>query len=292
MAFTPRGIITALLTPTDKFGNLKTDAARRLVSYVMEGGVHGLFTVGTAGEYYALDRRTKIRSTEIATEEAGGEIPVYMGVTSNATRESMELAQAAKKIGADAVTILTPPSIRCSEDELFFHFSEVASATTLPVMLYSLPGSTGVALSAQLVNRLSHIKNIVGIKDSSGDLGMTEQYIRSTHEAFSVLAGRDTLILATLVYGGDGGVAATANVVPELVVSIYEYYRAGKMEEARAAQAKLAPLRHAFGMGSTSASMLKTAAGLKGLDVGEPIAPVKLLSQERRDQLKRILEDL
>ena len=290
--FDPKGIIAALITPTDAHGDLKEEAARKILRYVIDGGVHGLFVVGTAGEFYALDKKTKIRMTEITLEEVGRRIPIYMGAAGNTTRESVEMAKAAESMGVEAVTVLTPSFVKCSDDELYDHYKTVAESTSLPVILYALPGVTGVGLSPKLVTQLSHIDNIIGVKDSSGDLSITEQYIRLTSDDFYVLAGKDTLILATLVYGGNGAVAATANIAPRLVVSIYDYFKAGDIEKAREAQFKLAPLRHAFSLGSSSAAMLKEAANLLNMDVGQTVAPVKLLNDDERKQLKGVLEGL
>ena len=292
MAFKPKGIIAALITPTDANGRLKERASRNIIKYVIDGGVHGLFAVGTAGEFYAIDRKTKMRITEIAVEEAAGKLPIYMGATSNTTKESVDLAKGAESIGADAVTVLTPSFVKCRDDELYDHFKAIANSISLPVILYSLPGTTGVGISPKLLGEMCRIDNIVGIKDSSGDLSMTEQYIRQSSDNFSVLSGRDTLILATLMYGGAGGVAATANVVPKLVASIYNHHMDGNIEQAREAQFRLAPLRHAFGLGSTSAAMLKAAVNLKGMDVGETVAPVKLLGEREREQLREILKEM
>jgi 4-hydroxy-tetrahydrodipicolinate synthase len=292
MEFKPKGIIAALITPTDANGKLKERASRNIIKYVIDGGVHGLFAVGTAGEFYAIDKKTKMRITEIAVEEAAGKLPIYIGATSNTTRESVDLAEGAESIGADAVTVLTPSFVKCRDDELYDHFKAIANSISLPVIVYSLPGTTGVGISPKLLSELCRIDNIVGIKDSSGDLSMTEQYIRQASDNFSVLSGRDTLILATLMYGGAGGVAATANVVPKLVASIYNHYMDGNIEKAREAQFKLAPLRHAFGLGSTSAAMLKAAVNLKGMDVGETVAPVKLLGEREQEQLREILKEL
>jgi 4-hydroxy-tetrahydrodipicolinate synthase len=292
MEFKPKGIIAALITPTDANGKLKERASRNIIKYVIDGGVHGLFAVGTAGEFYAIDKKTKMRITEIAVEEAAGKLPIYIGATSNTTRESIDLAEGAESIGANAVTVLTPSFVKCRDDELYDHFKAIANSISLPVILYSLPGTTGVGISPKLLGELCRIDNIVGIKDSSGDLSITEQYIRQASDNFSVLSGRDTLILATLMYGGAGGVAATANVVPGLVASIYTHYMDGNIEKAREAQFKLAPLRHAFGLGSTSAAMLKAAVNLKGMDVGETVAPVKLLGERELEQLREILKEM
>ena len=201
----------------------------------------------------------------------------------------MKLTRLAKQYGAAATSVLTPMFISPSEQELYTHFRTIAEAEDIPNILYNNPDRTGINMSANLIERLSDIPNIVGVKDSSGDMTLTSEYIRRTRgKGFSVLAGRDTMILATLVYGGTGCVASTANVVPEVVVEIYEKYRAGDISGALEAQYRLAPLRIAFNLGCFPA-VPKEALNLLGVDVGPPIRPVQELSEGNRSKLKEIL---
>ena len=173
--------------------------------------------------------------------------------------------------------------------ELYAHFKSIADSEALPVILYNNPGKTNVNMSAALVERLACVDNIAGIKDSSGDMTLTSEYIRRTRDkSFNVFAGRDTLIFGTLAYGGSGAVAATANVVPGLVVSIYDRFTAGDMKMALDAQYKLAPLRIAFKLG-TFPAVMKEAMKLAGVDAGIPIKPVTPLKQEDLGELKKII---
>ncbi|GAH93960.1 unnamed protein product, partial [marine sediment metagenome] len=191
----------------------------------------------------------------------------------------------------DAVSIITPFFISPSQDELYNHYLSVAESTYLPVLLYNNPGRTGVNLSAALVVRLSKVDNIVGIKDSSGDMTLIAEYIRKTNDDFSILAGRDTLIYGTLLYGGKGAIAATANVAPKLVSEIYEAYIRGDINRAKQAQAKLAPLRSAFSLGSFPV-VIKDALKLIGIDVGDAKAPISPLSKDKKEILKNILKEI
>jgi len=190
-----------------------------------------------------------------------------------------------------AVSILTPFFIRPSEEELFEHYSAIAKATRLPVLLYNNPQRTGVNISAEFVARASRVENIVGIKDSSGDLTLTSEYIRRTNEKFSVLAGRDTLIYGTLCYGGKGAIAATANVAPKVVVEIYEAFQAGDWKRSLKAQFRLAPLRLAFDLG-TFPVVIKEALNLIGIDAGVGISPVGGITPKAKSELKEILKNM
>ncbi len=293
MSFVPKGIIPAVVTPFNKDESLNEQALRKLLNYLVENGVHGIFVIGSQGEFYALEKNEKIRIMEITVEEVSGRVPVYAGTGGVTTREVIHLNDAAERIGVDAVSIITPYYISPSQEELYSHYAEIAKRTRLPILLYNNPGRTGgVRLTPQLVEKLSKIDNIVGIKDSGGDLTITSEYImrtKGTH--FHVLAGRDTLILATLLYGGTGAIAATANVVPRLVADIYDHFVAGNIEEAKKSQDRLTPLRLAFDLG-TFPVVIKEALNLIGIEAGPARQPVGSISEEKRKELKRILIDL
>ena len=292
MNFKPHGIIPAMVTPLTDDERIDEPALRRLVNHLIAGGIHGLFAVGTQGEAYALAFEEKRRVTEIVVEETRKRVPVYIGTGTIATRETIALTQMAERVGADAVSVLTPYFIAPNADEVYAHYAAIARATRLPVLLYTNPARTGVHLSPDVAARLAQIENIVGIKDSSGDLTLTTEFIRRAASAkFHVLAGRDTLIFATLVSGGSGSIAATANVVPQLVAEIYNAFVAGDLERARQAQARLAPLRIAFDLG-TFPVVIKEALALMGICSGRTKAPVKPMTDARRAELKQILQAL
>jgi len=174
---------------------------------------------------------------------------------------------------------------------LYDHYRAVAQATRLPILLYTNPARTGVTLAADLAVKLPRIENIVGIKDSSGDLTLTSEYTCRTPSDFAVLAGRDTRIYATLVVGGKGAIAATAKVVPSLVAEIYDAYRSGNLEQARAAQNRLMLLRLAFEMG-TFPIVIKEAPALRGICSSRAKFPVKEMSEAKRAELANILRQL
>lgn len=291
MSFAIRGIIPAMVTPFDRQGKVSEDGLRKLVEHLMESGVHGLFPMGSQGEFYALEKEEKKKIMEIVLDQVEGKVPIYAGTGAITTKETIALTRMAKDVGVDAVSIITPFFVSPTQDELYEHYLAVAKSTSLPILLYNNPGRTGVSLSADLVVRLSQADNIVGIKDSSGDMTLTAEYIRRTGSHFSILAGRDTLIYGTLLYGGKGAIAATANVAPKLAVEIYEAYVKGDTERAKKAQAGLAPLRLAFSLGSFPV-VIKDALGLIGIEVGTTRAPVRSLSENKRKILKNALQQM
>ncbi|RPJ52681.1 MAG: 4-hydroxy-tetrahydrodipicolinate synthase [Acidobacteria bacterium] len=287
-----RGVVPPLITPVDPNDRLDEKPFRKIIDHVLAGGVHGVFVLGTTGEFYGVELEEKKRAIAVAVDEVRGRVPVYAGASAITTRECVNLARLAEEEGAQAVTVLTPMFITPSEDELYEHFRTIAASTNLPVLLYNNPDRTGINMSAQLIERLADISNIVGVKDSSGDLTLTSEYIRRTKgKTFRVMAGRDTLILATLVYGGYGCVAATANVAPALVVEIYEKFQAGDLAGALEAQYRLAPLRVAFNLGSFPV-VIKDALNLLGIPAGDPIRPVGHCTESNLAKLKAILDKM
>jgi 4-hydroxy-tetrahydrodipicolinate synthase len=228
---------------------------------------------------------------EITAEETAGRVPVYAGTGAITTRQVIELNKVAEDAGADAVSIITPMFISPTQDELYEHYVAVADATSLPVILYNNPGRTGLDLSAGLVSRLAGHPNVVGIKDSSGDLSLTNEYVRLTGDDFHVLMGRDSLIFAALLMGVKGAIAATANVAPSLVAEIYEAVVAGDLERGLAAQNGLTPLRMAFGL-ATFPVVVKDAMEMIGLSAGPCRAPVRSITGENREKLRSVLEGM
>ena len=291
MGLEVRGIIPAMVTPLDGNEEINESAIRRLINYLVESGVHGIFVCGSQGESYALTEDEKRRVIRITVDEVNGRVPVYAGTGLVTTKATIQLSRYALDVGADAVTIVTPYFIRPSQNELYMHYRRIAESVDGPILIYNNPGRTNVNLEVETVKKLSEIDNIMGIKDSSGDLTLTAQYIMECPENFAVLAGRDSLILATLLYGGKGAVAATANVVPKLVVGIYESFIRGDLKKARELQFKLLPLRLAFDLG-TFPVVVKEAMNLLGMPSGPAKSPVSSLPEEKRIKLKSLLEDL
>jgi len=286
-----RGVIPPIITPVDAEERVEEQGLRRMVEHVIAGGVHGILSLGSSGEFFGLEPEEQKRALAITLDQARGRVPVYMGIGAIATKACAKLARMAEQQKAQAITILPPMFLSPNDEELYRHFRTVAESTQLPVLLYNNPDRLCVNISANLIERLAGVPNIVGIKDSSGDLSLTAEFIRRTRDkGFKVMAGRDLMILGTLVYGGVGCVAATANVVPALVVEIYEKFMAGDLQGAREAQFRLAPLRVAFNLGSFPV-VTKDATNLLGLRVGAPIKPNTSCSEANMAKLRKILEE-
>lgn len=284
-----RGIIPAVITPMTEDEELDEKGLEKLLDHLIGAGVHGVFTVGTAGEFWALTVEEKKRVFECTVACAKGRVPVYVGTCANTTREAVQLAEIAQEAGVDCLSVLTPVFITPNSEQMFRHYQAIANAVDLPVLLYGNPDRTNNPLPVDLVVRLAEeVENIAGIKDSSGDLTNTAEYLRRTPDDFRVLMGRDTLIYAALTHKASGSIAASANIAPELSVRIYEHFVQGELDKALKAQYDLAPLRLAFGLG-TFPAMLKAGAELMGLPAGPPRAPVGRLSPDQRQKLRDVL---
>ena len=223
-------------------------------------------------------------------EEVRGRVPVYAGTTGITTKEAICLTKIAEDCGVDAVSVLTPYFISLTQEELYQHYKAIAESTSLPVILYDNKPKTNLTIRPETVERLSKIDNIVGMKDSTGDLTNTLEIIRRTRENtdFHVLMGRDSLIFSALCSGAAGAVAACANVAPRLVSDIYDKFMAGDLAGAREAQFTLLPLRIAFSLGSFPA-VIKEAMEMIGIDVGVCKLPTSCLNSKERNELHLIL---
>jgi len=284
-----KGIIPAVITPMTEEEELDEGGLETLLNHLIESGVDGVFTVGTAGEFWALTVEEKKRVFELTVACAKDRVPAYVGTCANTTREAVQLAEIAQEAGVDCISVLTPSFITPDGDQMFAHYQTIAGAVDLPILLYGNPDRTNNPLPVDLVVRLAEeVENIIGIKDSSGDMGNTAEYLRNTPDDFRVLMGRDTLIYAALVHGASGAIAASANLAPELSVEIYKNFVQGNLEESLAAQRRLAPLRMVFPLG-TFPAMLKTGAELMGLPAGPPRAPVGRLTDAERQKLRDVL---
>lgn len=286
-----KGIIPPIVTPLDKNENIDKKAIERVVNYLIKGGVHGVFPLGSTGESYGLSFEKKKEVIEAVVEAVNKRVPVYVGSGATTTKETIFLSKLATDIGADVLSVITPVFITPKDQELYNHYKAIASSTDLPIILYNNPGRTRINLSVDLVVKLSKIDNIVGIKDSSGDMTQGAEYIRRTDDDFAVLVGRDTLIYGILSYGGSGAIAATANIAPQIVVKIYEEYQKGNYQEALKAQFQLAPLRMAFDLGSFPV-VIKEGLNLLGIEVGPTLKPVEQLTEEARERLRQVLQDM
>lgn len=287
-----RGIIPPIITPMNEDESINEAELRNQVNRQIKGGVHGLFPFGTNGEGYILNEAEKRQVLSIVIDETKGRVPVYAGTGCISTKDTIRQSIMAQSLGADVLSIITPSFAAASQNELYEHYKAVAQAVDMPIVLYNIPARTGNALAPATVARLSKIENIVGAKDSSGNFDNMLQYIEQTRDSgnFAVLSGNDSLILWNLLAGGTGGIAGCANVFPEVMSSIYNYYMAGDLEHARKAQDSIRSFRACFKYGNPN-TIVKTAVGLLGYPVGRCRAPFNQVPEEGIEALKKVLAE-
>ncbi len=289
-----RGIIPPLATPLHDDGTLNTGAIAALVEHVLAAGVHAVFATGSQGEAFALSAGEKRQVLDATLAAVNGRVPVMAGTGAITTRDAVALSRAAESAGADCLSVITPYFVTPTQDELYAHFAEVASAVSIPVLAYSNPSRTGgVRLTAETLARLAaDCPNIVGVKDSGGDLAETAAMIRACPPGFRVFVGRDSLLYGGLCYGAVGTVALSANLVPELFVGVYEAFGAGDHARARALQDRITLLREALpGVGSYPAPV-KAGLALLGVPVGPPRRPILPLNAAQIERLHALLRQV
>lgn len=270
-----KGIIVPILTPVDQDENVDEARLRSQVDFVIDHGVHGILAFGSNGEFYMFQPEEMERTLRIILDQTAHRVPVFFGMGMVSTKSCIALAKMAEQAGADGISVLQPMFLKPTEDELYAHFKAIANAVpNLPMLLYNNPGRVGYTMSGNLVERLAReVNNIVGIKDSSGDMTQTEEFIRRTQDLdFKVFGGKDTLIYATLAHGGVGAVCTTANYMPDLVVSVYNAYLEGNPQQALEYQFKLNPIRLSMDKVSFPVAT-KDMANMLHMDVGIPIRP-------------------
>lgn len=270
-----KGILVPILTPIDGEERIHEEKLRRQVDFVIQGGVDGILASGSNSEFYMLTEEETEQALRIILDQAAGRVPVFLGIGAIATRACRRMAKMAEACGASGISVLQPMFLKPTEEELYRHFRSIAETVPeMPMLLYNNPGRTGYTLSANLVERLAReVPNLVGMKDSSGDLTQTEEFIRRCRDLdFKVFGGKDTLLFGSLCHGAVGGVCTTANFMPELVTDIYRRFVAGDYPGALEAQFRLNPVRLAMD-GASFPVATKDMANLRGMDVGEPYLP-------------------
>ncbi len=276
------GSIVALITPFSEQG-LDETAFKKMVERQIDAGTHGLVPCGTTGESPTLSHAEHRRVVELCVKAAAGRVPVIAGAGSNSTSEAIELTQHAQNAGADAALVVTPYYNKPTQRGLYEHYKAIASSVSIPIIIYNIPGRSVIDMSVETMARLAQIKNIVGVKDASGDLARVSQTRAACGTDFCQLSGEDATALAFLAQGGYGCISVTANVVPDLCAQFQNAWRAGDVTGALALHDRLMPLHDALFVESNPAPC-KYAAGLLGLcndRVRLPLVPLTESSQQR-----------
>lgn len=278
------GSIPALITPF-RNGIVDEQAFQALVARQIAEGTHGLVPCGTTGESVTLSTKEHVRVVEMCVEVAAGKVPVIAGAGSNNTAHAIELAEHAKRAGADAVLVVAPYYNKPSPEGLFAHFKAINDAVDIPIYLYNVPGRTVIDMSAETVGRLAQLTNVVGIKDASNDLGRIAKHRALAGEKFIQLSGDDPNAIGFNAHGGRGCISVTANAAPKLCAQLQDATLQGAYDTARAIDDKLWPLHKAM-FCEPSPAPAKYACSLLGLCTDEVRLPIVPCSDAAKAQIR------
>ncbi len=285
-----RGSIVAIVTP---FRNGKVDekALGNLIEWHIKEGTDAIVPCGTTGESATLDYKEHYRVITFTVEAVGGRVPVIAGTGANATDETIMITKEAKKSGADAALLVSPYYNKPTQEGLYRHYKAVADAVKIPIVLYNVPGRTAVNMLPTTVARLAEIKNIVAIKEASGDMRQVSEVIRLCGDRIDVISGDDFTTLPLMALGGKGVISVAANVAPNLVSRMCRLWDQGKYDEARTVHYQLEPLNAAMFI-ETNPIPAKTALAMMGKIKEEFRLPLCEMSAPNKDKLRNVLKGM
>jgi 4-hydroxy-tetrahydrodipicolinate synthase len=286
------GALTAMITPFDGEGRVDEEGLRKNVEFQIRRGIHGLVPVGTTGECSTLSYDEHIRVVEIVVEAAGGRVPVLAGTGSNSTWEAIMLTKRAKETGADGALVVVPYYNRPTQAGLYAHFRKIAEEVDIPIVIYNIPSRTGVNILPETVAKLARLKNIVGIKEASGDMGQVKRIIEMVdRKDFIVTSGNDSDTLEIMRLGGVGVISVASNIVPERIVELVEAARKGDWGRAERIHSELLPLFKALFI-ETNPVPVKTAMRWMGMPAGGVRLPLVEMEPENQRRLQQVMVEM
>ena len=282
------GIWAPTATALTRDGRVDQEEMKRLVDFLVQGGVDGLLPLGTSGEFALLTREERRRVLEAVVEQTDGRVPVFAGVSDPSLENVLGFAKDAKEVGADGIIATPPYYFTTGGDGLFDHFETIARKGDLPLMIYNIPEWTHVLVPPEIVWRLAEKQLIVGMKYTEYNLLNLLRFLEVAKSKISIFAGSDAMALTNLEFGGSGGIIGVANVVPKLASSVFDEFQKGNLDSARKAQVRLLPIIEAIGIGGFPAG-LKEAMKMVGMPVGEVKHPLQPLSDGEKGEVRRLL---
>lgn len=283
------GSLVAIVTPFRQ-GTVDERALAELIEWQIANGTNGIVPCGTTGESATLSHSEHNRVIELTVEVVHRRVPVIAGTGSNSTAEAITLTKHAKQAGADGALLITPYYNKPTQEGLYRHYTAIAEAVDLPLILYNIPGRTGVNMLPSTIARLSAIKTIVGVKEGSGSVQQASDIVQMCGDRFTVLAGDDSLTLPMMAVGGKGVITVTANVMPMEMAGLVKAFASGRIDEARRIHFKLSPLFAAL-FYETNPIPVKEALGLMRKIDPELRLPLCPMAQDTREKLIRVLKD-
>ncbi len=284
-------VLTAMVTPFDEAGAVDYVKVETLAKRLADEGSDGIVVAGTTGESPTLSDEEKIRLVRTVKGAVAARASVVAGTGTNDTKHSIHLTAEAKRAGADAALLVNPYYNRPSQEGLYAHFRAIAESTTLPCILYNIPGRTGVNANPETIGRLAEIPNIVAVKEASGNLDQSSEIRRRTPERFQIYSGDDSLTLPILAVGGSGIISVASHLVGREIQEMVKAYEQGDVRKALRVHVKLFPLFKVLFI-TTNPVPLKAALGLSGFPVGKPRLPLVEATPKEKEQIAVVLKEL
>ena len=285
------GCGTALVTPFDKNGNVDEAGVRRLARRQIDAGIHFLVPCGTTGESPTLTEDERVRVVELVVQEAAGRVPVLAGAGGYDTREVVHVAKRMRQVGAQGILSVTPYYNKPTPEGLFQHYSAIAEGGGLPVIVYNVPGRTGLNVEPKTLARLATIPNVVGVKEASGNMGQICEVVRSVPSGFLVLSGDDSLTLPLMAVGGHGIVSVASNGIPSEMSRMVEHAEANDFAAARRIHAAIMPFL-TVNFVEANPIPIKAAMAMMGLLDERYRLPMVPPTAASREKIAAVLEGL
>ncbi|NKE06437.1 MULTISPECIES: 4-hydroxy-tetrahydrodipicolinate synthase [Mesobacillus] len=282
-------VSTAMVTPFDHKGHIDFAKTTQLVNHLIDNGTDSLVVAGTTGESPTLSKEEKIALFQHVVKVVDKRVPVIAGTGSNNTYATIELTKKAEEIGVDAIMIVAPYYNKPNQEGLYQHFKAAAEATTLPVMVYNIPGRSVVNILPETVIKLAEIPNVVAVKEASGDLNAMAKIIANTPEDFLLYSGDDGLTLPVLAIGGTGIVSVASHVIGNEMQAMVDAFFSGRNADAAKMHQRLLPVMEGL-FAAPSPAPVKTALQLKGLDVGSVRLPMVPLTEQERSAVAKLFQ--
>ena len=286
-----KGAITALVTPFDEQGNIDEPALRALVDAQIEAGIDGLVPCGTTGESPTLSHEEHRKVVEIVVNQTAGRVPVIAGTGSNSTQEAIELTKAAKEAGADGSLQVCPYYNKPTQEGLYRHFSAIAKAVDIPLVIYNIKGRTAINMTTETLARLAKDhSNIVAVKEASGDINQMQEVLDTLPTTFSVLSGDDNMVFDLMKRGGKGVISVASNLIPKQMHEFTKAMLEGNVQEGKAMSEKLMPVFKAMFI-ETNPIPIKTALAMNGTIKESFRLPLCEMAAENKEKLRTVLEE-
>lgn len=278
-------IVTAMVTPFTPKGSIDVERTKELIDYLIDHGTEALVVAGTTGESPTLTTKEKLELFDVCVQHSNKRVPIIAGTGSNNTQASVELTKKAQDLGVDGIMLVAPYYNKPSQQGMYEHFKKISEATDLPIMLYNIPGRTGVQIEAETTIALSQIPNIVSVKEASGDLEQMAKIISSTDDTFSLYTGDDGNALPAIAIGADGVVSVAAHVIGAEMKEMIEAFKSGNVKKAANMHRHLLPTMKAMFL-APNPTAVKYALSLKGIDTGSVRLPLIPLTHDQMSEVK------